>query len=165
MFAGRGRRTLLAAGLGLALAVTVAGPASAATHDIVFKKSEACTFALGIDITAVGTNAERVTQDRSGRIISAGTGLALTFTNVRTGAQVSFTSNGAVTIDQPVGNGITIKTLTGHNVVILGPGDTPAGPSTTLFTGQVVIRVVDATSQFTVLSSSGTSVDICAAVS
>jgi hypothetical protein len=50
---------------------------------------------------------------------------------------------------------------TGHNVVILFPTDVPAGPSTTLYTGRLVYTV-DASNNFTVVSSSGPTTDICA---
>ena len=55
-------------------------------------------------------------------------------------------------------------TLTGHNVLILFPSDVPAGPSTTLYVGRVVFTV-DVNGIFTLVSTSGTSTDLCAALS
>jgi len=161
---------LLAAGFSLAVAVPGAA-AAPARHDFVFPASAACTFKLGVDFDGAGTNQVRVTQNRNGlpRIISAGTGFALTFTNDVTGEQASFTSNGAVAVDQAMGDGTTLSTLTGHNAVFMSPADHPAGPSATLYIGQVVISkavpIKNADSVFTVLRSTGTAVDICAAVS
>jgi hypothetical protein len=48
-------------------------------------------------------------------------------------------------------------------VLILIPTDFPAGPSTTFYVGSVVTRV-DAGGNFTLLSHSGTTKDICAAL-
>ena len=55
-------------------------------------------------------------------------------------------------------------TLTGHNVLILFPSDVPAGPSTTLYVGRVVFTA-DVNGIFTLVSTSGTSTDLCAALS
>jgi hypothetical protein len=167
MFGGARARVLSATGLGLALAVAVPGAASAAAdHDLVFAAGSACTFDLGVDVNGVGNNQLRVTKDRNGlpRTVSAGTGLALTFTNDVTGKHLSFGSNGAVAITQATAAGDTILTLNGHNAVFMSTTDIPAGPSATLYIGQVVISI-DASNVFTVLRSSGTAVDICAAVS
>ena len=60
--------------------------------------------------------------------------------------------------------GIARLTLTGHNVVIYFPGDNPAGPSTTLVVGRENIAVDLATGQFTRLSRTGRTTDICAAL-
>jgi hypothetical protein len=157
------RNGILAAALGFALAIAVPGAAAAApSHALEFAAGEACTFSLAIDVDAAG---KRVTQEHNGVMVSTGTGGALTFINLATGESVSFRSNGAVQIAEPAGGGRTTLTLDGHNVVILFPSDTTAGPSTTLHIGRVVISVVDRTGNFTVLSSSGTTVDICAALS
>jgi hypothetical protein len=166
-FGGAGGRVLAATGLGLALAVAVPGAATAtAAHDFMFRAGDACTFKLGVDFDGAGNFQPRVTQDLKGRtrIVSAGTGSALTFTNDVTGKHVSFTSNGAVEIKETTPDGNTILTLNGHNAVFMSRTDVPAGPSATLYTGQVVIKV-EAGSKFTVQGSSGTAVDICAAVS
>ena len=52
----------------------------------------------------------------------------------------------------------------GHNVIILYPTDVPAGPSTTLYVGQVVY-MDDGYGNFTLVKTSGKSLDICAALS
>jgi hypothetical protein len=45
--------------------------------------------------------------------------------------------------------------------VIFFPTDIPAGPSTTLYVGQIVYTV-DASGVFTLQSTSGTTTDLCA---
>jgi len=50
-------------------------------------------------------------------------------------------------------------------VIILFPTDVPAGPSTTLYVGSVVYTVDRASGVFTVKTHSGTTTDICAALS
>ncbi len=53
--------------------------------------------------------------------------------------------------------------MTGHNILILFPTDIFAGPSTTLYVGRVAFTV-DANGVFTLGSTSGSSMDICAAL-
>lgn len=97
------------------------------------------------------------------RTISAGTGSALTFTNLSTGATVSLKSNGSTTHQSVGSDGTTTTRMTGHNVLILFPSDVPPGPSTTLYVGQIVFTV-DSGGIFTLQSARGNSTDICAAL-
>lgn len=59
--------------------------------------------------------------------------------------------------------GLQTHVATGHNVLIFFPSDVPAGPSTTLYVGQVVFTV-DAQGTFTFVRSSGSTIDVCAAL-
>ena len=95
------------------------------------------------------------------RIITAGKGYDLTFTNVQSGEAIAFPSNGSVQRTTFNADGTQTVQATGHNVVILFPSDVPPGPSTTLYTGRLVYTV-DANGVFTVVSSSGRTTDICA---
>jgi len=61
-------------------------------------------------------------------------------------------------------DGSATQVTTGHNIVILFPTDVPAGPSTTLYVGRVVISI-DSAGNYTLLKASGSSADICAALS
>jgi hypothetical protein len=61
-------------------------------------------------------------------------------------------------------DGTTTLTGLGHTVVFLFPSDNTPGPSTTLYVGSVV-ALVDAGGNFTILRHSGTTTDICAALS
>jgi hypothetical protein len=105
--------------------------------------------------------------DESGTLIgsvTAGRGQALTFTNLSTGATYSTRSNGAVQQVEYHSDFSTTLTTTGHNILIFFPTDVPAGPSTTLQVGRVVVDI-DPNGVFTLRSVAGRSVDICAALS
>ena len=126
----------------------------------------ACEFPLTIDVSG-GVQVHREFLDRSGnvvRTIDAGKGSKLTFINDETSAQLSTRPNGSVTQTRLNPDGSQTISMTGHNILILFPGDIPAGPSTTLYVGRVVFSV-DPTGVFTLLQSNGKSSDICAALS
>jgi hypothetical protein len=96
------------------------------------------------------------------RILSAGKGFDLTFTNGDTDKTFELSSNGSVertTINAD--DTLTVQS-TGHNVLILFPNDVPAGPSTTLYVGSLVYTVDLTTGVFTLQSTSGPTTDICA---
>jgi len=146
----------------------VLGCASSAAADftIDFPAGLACAFELRIDGSG-GHQVERDFFDKNGNLVrsfSAGTGSALTFTNVGTGATLSTKSNGAVSQVTPNPDGSSTEVDTGHNILILFPTDVPAGPSTTLYVGRVVFTV-DSSGNFTLQGHSGTATDICAALS
>jgi len=160
----------LAAALALAsaLAVGTSVPVSAAEPDFSFvlPAGVACaTFDLGVE----GTGDKRIMRefrDRNGdvvRTLAAGKGFTLTFTNLSTGTGNSLTlpSSGSVQRTTVNSDGTSTVVSTGHNVVIFFPTDIPAGPSTTLYVGQIVYTV-DASGVFTLQSTSGTTTDLCA---
>jgi hypothetical protein len=105
--------------------------------------------------------------DRNGnlvRILSPGKGTAVTFTNLATTATLELAGNGAVQVTIPNADGSQTWAVMGHNVIIWFPTDVPAGPSTMLYVGRVVFTV-DASGFWTLNSTSGNSMDICAALS
>lgn len=124
----------------------------------------ACDFALRVD--GFVNQVPKEFKDKNGvvRFIRAGKGLALTFTNIDTGATLSLKPNGSVTHTTVYPNGTAQVTATGHDVLILFPSDVPAGPSTTLYVGKVVYTV-DTAGNFTLQESSGQTTDLCAALS
>lgn len=147
------------------LSVATATPASAA-EDFTFDlpAGQACaTFDLRVE----GSGDQRITReftDQNGdvvRVLQAGIGYDLTFTNLSSGETLVLPSNGTVTRTTTNADGITTIQSTGHNVLILFPTDVPAGPSTTLYMGRVVFTVAP-DGVFTVLSASGRTTDICA---
>jgi hypothetical protein len=149
-----------------ALAIVVAGltaatPSAAATFRIDLDPGIACAFGLRIE-GAGGNAAVRGPTDR--HVITAGKGYSLTFTNLSTGKTLTLDSNGSVQIVKDNGDGTDTVTNLGHNVIILFPTDVPAGPSTTLYVGSVVYTV-DAFGVFRIQTHSGTTTDICAALS
>ncbi|HEX9227216.1 MAG TPA: hypothetical protein VF885_11265 [Arthrobacter sp.] len=125
-----------------------------------------CSFPL----TVSGTDSKRHTKeflDENGltvRIIEAGKGFNLTYTNETTLQSIYFAGNGSVTqtrIDTETN--ISTVTATGNNGLILFPTDIPEGPTAVQYVGRIVYTV-DAAGIFTLQSTSGTSVDICAAL-
>jgi hypothetical protein len=88
----------------------------------------------------------------------------LRFINEDTQQTFSLKSNGSVSHTTYNVDGSRTETATGHNVIILFPTDTPPGPSTTLYVGEVVYRV-EPGEIFTILKESQNQTDICAAVS
>lgn len=96
-------------------------------------------------------------------MLSAGRGSALTFTNEVTDQTLSLTATGAVNRAALHPDGSQTQYLTGMNVLIMFPSDVPAGPSTTLYVGRVVVDF-DANFTTTIRSTSGAATDICAAL-
>ena len=62
------------------------------------------------------------------RLLSAGKGFDLTFTNLSTNETVELPSNGSVMRTKINADGTSTVENTGHNVLILFPTDVPAGP-------------------------------------
>jgi hypothetical protein len=157
----------LAAALALAsaLAVGTSVPVSAAASDFRFDLDPgvACAFGLRVE----GTGDKRIMReftDRNGnvvRLLAAGKGFILTFTNRNTGERLTLPSNGSVERTTINSDGTRTVVSTGHNVLILFPTDIPAGPSTTLYVGQIVFTI-DTFGVFTLQSTSGTTTDLCA---
>lgn len=150
--------------VGFALSATTA---AAATFHAEFAPGDACTFGLAVDGTGGDQRGGHTFVDASGnpvRVIDAGRGSQLTFTNLSSNATFSLRASGAVTNTVNHPDGSSTVTTTGNNVLILFPTDIPAGPSTTLYTGRVVFTV-SAQGVFTLVSTSGTATNICAALS
>ncbi len=166
---GMTRRLGIAAAAATLAASTVATAAwgDSATTVQVFPAGLACAdFDLKVEASG-GTIKQHDITDRSGevvRVILAGTGPALTLTNLTSGATYSTPSNGSVTHIAVNPDGTLTYRMTGHNILILYPTDVPAGPSTALYVGQVGFTV-DANAVFRVTSMAGRSVDICTALS
>jgi hypothetical protein len=163
------RRLGIAAAAAALAASTVATAAwgDSATTVQVFPAGLACAdFDLKVEASG-GTIKQHDITDRSGevvRVILAGTGPALTLTNLTSGATYSTPSNGSVTHIAVNPDGTLTYRVTGHNILILFPTGVPPGPSTTLYVGQVGFTV-DANAVFRVTSMAGRSVDICTALS
>jgi hypothetical protein len=151
---------------GLLLAATISCPAMAAFTEIyTFPAGVACSFELKVEGDGSGVRVKREPTHGHYVAISAGTGEDLRLTNTSTGTSLTLQGNGAVqmTTRQPLPNGYTLIKLTGHNILFMYPTDTPPGPSSTLYAGQVNYSV-DAQGNYTVLSSAGSKTDLCAAL-
>ena len=159
------RMPMAAAAASTAALAVSADVAVAAPFDIEFSAGVACTFALGVEGSGAPKDAREFedAEGRTVRTLQTGRGSALTFTNLQSGATLSLPSNGSVTNTVINDDGSQTVTLTGHTVLIMFPSDVPPGPSTTLYVGRVVFTV-DPAGDFTILSTSGSSVDICEAL-
>jgi hypothetical protein len=158
-------RLVRATTFGLAVVLGPVSIANAAT--VVFPAGTACTFDVSVDITG-GSTVQRVFKDKNGnvvRMLFAGLGSQLTFTNVQSGTTLALKANGSVTQVTNNPDNTSTYVTTGHNVLILFPTDVPAGPSTTLYVGQVVFTIDNISGVFTLQRTSGKSADICAALS
>ena len=169
MWRSLSKRMSLAATVALTAALAVfPGPAGAADRiTITLPAGVACSFELQVDIVSGDHRVNRTFVDANGnpvRILEAGFGNQLTFTNTSTGSTIALPANGSVSQTVMNADGSQTVTLSGHNVLILFPSDVPAGPSTTLYVGRVVFTV-DLHQVFTLVSTSGTARDICAGLS
>lgn len=94
-------------------------------------------------------------------VFLAGT-MTVALDNQTTGATQSVRTAGAART-APGPNGSTIWTVTGPSILFLFPSD-PGGPSTTLYQGRLVFNQ-SADNVTTIKSSTGGTVDLCAALS
>ncbi|MFB0840323.1 hypothetical protein ACETK3_20260 [Arthrobacter sp. E44] len=98
------------------------------------------------------------------RTITAGKGVLLTYTNLSTGKSITFDTSGSVSKTTYNADGTYTVRASGHNGLVLFPSDVPAGPTTTQYTGTIVYTIDPTTGVFTLVSSSGQAVDVCAAL-
>jgi hypothetical protein len=127
----------------------------------------ACEFELRVEIWNNPNRVVREFKDKNGnvvRLLNAGKGNTLRFTNLGSSETLTLRPNGSVEHITLSPDGSQTWMVTGHNVLILFPTDVPAGPSTTLYVGQVVFTV-DPNGVFTLQETSGTATDLCAALS
>lgn len=121
-------------------------------------------FALRVEGTDSNVNV-RTFRDKEGevvRVLQTGSGYTLTYTNLDTGESVTIRPTGSnrTTVENP--NGTFTVTDTGTAGIVLFPGDTPKGPSTTQYYGRLVYTLAADASTFLSLDTTGRSRDICA---
>jgi hypothetical protein len=158
-------RAALATALVGAFAVISSAPA-AADFSIKLRKGLACED-FAVQFTATGgdlvTNLYENEDGTTVRILAAGKGTVNTYTNVRTGESVTFNTAGSVTNTVLNPDGSTTVTSTGHNGLILFPGDEPEGPSTTQYIGRFVYTVTeDGVFILDEQATTGQEIDVCA---
>jgi hypothetical protein len=152
----------ITAALGSAGAATAADPSDFTTS---FPAGVACDFELGLEGGGANFHTREFFNKNGDRIrlLTAGRGYGLTFTNVVTGATFSTRSNGSVQHEAFNADGSSTIVSTGHSILILFPTDVPTGPSSTLYVGRVVFTN-DGNSNYVLLDNNGTATDICAAL-
>lgn len=124
----------------------------------------ACSYPLSI--VSTGDRVQRTYTDVNGqpiRVLQAGRGWELTFTNVVNGSTLTIKPNGSVYQQRNHPDGSQTVTATGHNVIIFFPTDVPAGPSTIQYVGKITYTV-SANGVSTIQQVSGKQIDICAAL-
>lgn len=124
-----------------------------------------CPFELQIDAKGGNLHTKEF-YDREGelvRIISAGKGVLLTYTNLENDKSISFNTSGSVSKTTVNPDGTRTVRASGHNGLIFFPSDVPAGPSTTQYSGTVVYNI-DENGTWTLVSTSGQAVDVCDAL-
>ncbi|MDQ0634995.1 hypothetical protein QFZ40_002904 [Arthrobacter pascens] len=163
-------RGLTLAALAAAALVAPAQPAVADSF-FILPAGTACEFNLGFQSTGGNLHTKEFT-DANGdtvRLLTAGKGVLLTYTNYGTkpkkpvaGESITIRTDGSVaeTVVNP--DGTLTVTATGHNGLIMFPSDEPAGPTTTHYIGKIVYNIDPNTGVFTLVSTSGQSLDICA---
>jgi hypothetical protein len=158
----------------LAAAALVAPAQSAAAEDVSFilPAGTGCDFRLGVSWTG-GNLQTKEFQDEDGdtvRLLVSGKGTVITYTNYgykpgRNPAAVdsiTIRTDGSVTETVTNPDGTQTVTATGHNGLILFPSDIPEGPSTIHYIGKIVYTVDPDTGVFTLVSTSGQAIDVCA---
>jgi hypothetical protein len=165
----RSLRTAIAAAIPAALMfiaaqTTVAEPPEPVPpQSFEFPAGVACDFPLGV-VQSGGNLHTKTFVDRNGdpiRVIQAGKGFLLTYTNLDTGNSVTIQTDGSVSQTTFDPDGTQTVSATGHNGLILFPSDVPTGPSTTHYIGRIVYTI-DSNGVFTLVSTSGSQRDICA---
>jgi hypothetical protein len=157
--------------VGLATQSTAAPPARPPDNPdriIYLPAGVACAgFDLRIEFWDAKNRVEKEFTDRNGnvvRLLFAGKGDLLALTNLDSGESLIMRTGGSVSHITVNPDNTQTSVNTGHNVVVFFPTDVPAGPSTKLYVGELVYTV-DTFGVFTLERVTGTSTDICAALS
>jgi hypothetical protein len=135
--------------------------------DVSYTPEQSCGD-FGIDVGLTGSNYHlKEYLDRSGnvvRLILAGKGSLMTITKADTDAPtLTFKAYGFSAKIEPGADGLTTQTISGHVLLTMFDTDFPAGPSTTMLVGRLVLQI-DGDNVSTLVSFSGKSTDVCAAL-
>jgi hypothetical protein len=152
------RRTayVRAAILGMTAATIAVGPAAAPAN-----AEDGFPSCFGFNVGAtIESEAGNPTNVGPRAVLLAGT-RKITLENLETGTTSSVRTAGAARTS-PGPNGSTIFTTTGPSILLLFPSD-PGGKATTLYQGRLVFNQ-SADGVTTILSSTGGTVDLCAAL-
>jgi len=165
-------RALAPAALAAAALVAPAPAAVAADVSFILPVKTGCDFRLGVSWTGGNLQTKEFVDEDGNtiRLLVSGKGTVITYTNYgyKPGRNptpvdsITIRTDGSVTETVTNPDGTQTVTATGHNGLILFPTDEPQGPSTIHYTGKIVYNVDPATGVFTLLSTSGQSLDVCA---
>jgi hypothetical protein len=153
-----------AVGLPVSARADAPQPVAGGTSDL--PAGVACVFPVRISATD-GLQGMKQFYDRSGnlvRIFGFGTGISYTFTNLTNEKSITIKARASASQTVVDENGVQTITASGQYGLIMFPTDVPAGPSTTFYVGRLVYTV-DSSNVTRLVSNSGQSVDVCAALS
>jgi hypothetical protein len=140
-----------------AVASIAVGAAAAPASAQDFVAPSCPGFDVGITVGDQAGNPDNVGP----RAVAMAGSMEVTLENMETGTTYSVRTAGALRTS-PGSNGSTIATVSGPSILFLFPTD-PGGPATTLFRGRLVFDQ-SADGVTTVTSSTGGTVDLCAAL-
>lgn len=141
----------------VAVATIAVGAAAAPANAQDFVFPSCAGFDVGVTIKSSAGNPPNVGPRA---VFLAGT-KKVTLENMETAATLSVRTAGAA-MTTAGRNGSTIITISGPNLLFLFPTD-PGGPSTALYDGRLVLNQ-GADDVTTIISSTGRTVDLCAAL-
>lgn len=158
---------MMTAAMGFADLAVAAPPVPIEAPPLIdFPAGIACDFPLRLEQEGSNFHLKEF-FDKNGnpvRVLVAGKGSFMTFTNLESGATLSLKNYGFAAHLTDNGDGTITETDTGHVALILFPTDIPAGPSTTSYVGRLIYTVDLNTGVFTVQSFTGKAIDVCAAL-
>ena len=159
---------MLATAMGFAATAIASPPIPLAppASPVFFDAGVACEFPVRLDLSGSKLH-YKAFFDKNGdfvRVMIAGKGSKITVTNEDTLASLSLNAYGVSLQETADADGIITDTFTGHILVSMFPSDIPAGPSTTLYVGRLVMTIDSNTGVSTIQSFSGKETDICAAL-
>jgi hypothetical protein len=164
------RRTLAALVATAALAAPLIAPtAHAASEWEDFGPPDAAgvacqDFPVQIQIRGVGKEPRELpTRDGSLRVQVAGKDADYRFVNAAEPTKSYTLTRSAYRMSQTTAGGSYVLTINGTGWLVLFPSDIPAGPSTTVFSGNLVIKERPG-GVYEVTKFTGRKIDVCAAI-
>jgi hypothetical protein len=158
---------LLAAAAGLLFAATGVRADGPPDLTLDLPAGVACPgFDLRIEIWSPDHRVSRSFTARNGypRLLNAGQGNTLVFTDLNTGAKLTVPTDGSVESIKLLPDGTQRWTVTGHNAIVWFPTDIPPGPATIVYSGRVSFSVDASGGVSTLGKTAGTSFDVCRAL-
>jgi hypothetical protein len=150
-------RRAVATGAAAALAAALHGAVAAPANAQDFVEPSCSGFDVGVTVESDAGNPPTAGP----RGVMAGT-RTYTFENMTTGATIPVRSAGSVKTTPGPGD-LTTYVVKGPAILLLHLTD-PGGPATTLYKGSVTFTFNNFSGVLTVLSSTGSTLDLCAAL-
>jgi hypothetical protein len=152
------------------LGLGVGSPSSAADGwqpfmDLIDPGVACADFPVQIEFRGTSKQARTLpARDGDTRFAVAGRDYEYRFVNPITNATFTMTRSASLLTQTTRPDGTARLAINGNAWVVLYPTDTPAGPSTTVFSGRVVINVAADGTTYEVVQWTGRRTDVCAAL-